>query len=204
MKQRKMKTNRLFHGSTGRLLAMVVAALVAATFTVGCDGEEVTVGENDDHQSNQDDPDNQNDDQEPHNHHHNDHDEEYFEAHGPDDDEELIAAGELQGSWRASFVEGDEPLAYFDVFHDEGESTASGDFTQGLVPHDFYDGTTGSIDSIELDGSELEVSWNPTDDGEEMFTLVLEQDDEETYSGTFEAANYPNTYEAKMTLRHIE
>lgn len=196
MKHRQKKTNRLVPRRAHSVLSVLAAALMVLAFTVGCDGQEVTVGGNSNDQSNNDDPPNSGS-----NNHSHEHDEEYFEAHGPDDDMELIPAGELQGSWRAAFVEGDRPLAYFDIFHDEGESEASGDFTQGLVPHDFYDGTTGSLDSVVIDGDQVEVNWNPTDQDVEMFTLTLERDDDETYTGTFEAAQYPNTYEAEMTLQ---
>lgn len=197
MKHRQ-KTNRSHTHRLRRLLSVLAAAALVASLTIGCDGGEVTV--NGDNQSQND---NQNDDNAPNQNDHN-HDDEYFEAHGPDDDMELIPAGELQGSWRAAFVDGDRPLAYFDIFHDEGESVASGDFLQGMVPHEMYDGTSGSLDSVTIDGSQVEIDWNPTDADDEMFTVVLDREDDETYSGTFEAAMYPNTYEVRMTLRQVE
>lgn len=197
--KKKKKTNRSVTSRLYRLLSVAVAAALAASFTVGCDGGEVTVNGNDDNQSqNDNDTNNDND----HNHNDPNHDDDYFEAHGPDDDMELIPAGQLQGSWRAAFVDGDRPLAYFDIFHDEGESTASGDFLQGMVPHEMYDGTSGSLESVTIDGTQVEIDWNPTDADDEMFTVILERDDDDTYHGTFEAAMYRNTYEVEMELRN--
>ena len=40
------------------------------------------------------------------------------ETHGPDDDAVLIDPGFLNGSWRVATAAEDQPLAYFDLFHD--------------------------------------------------------------------------------------
>ncbi len=131
-------------------------------------------------------------------------DDEYFEHHGPDDDQELTDAGSLQGSWRAAFVEGDTPLAYFDIFHDDGESSADGDFLAGPAISDMQDGTTGAIADVTISGAAVVVKWNPTTDDEELYTLELEAQGDDSYSGEFSAQRYPNTHEVSFSRRQVE
>lgn len=182
----------------------MIACLMVAVAAVGCNKEE-TITTNDGEQTNQNDNqqhhDNDNDDNDNHQNVHNHYND---DAHGPDDDQELIDAGALQGAWRAAFVEGDEPLAYFDVFHDEGAATASGDFTMGIAMGDMLDGTVGEIDDIAVDGDSVTVEWNPTTQETEMYTLDLHRVDDDTYEGTFGAEQYPETHDAEMTRQQFD
>ncbi len=123
------------------------------------------------------------------------------DGHGPDEDEVLIEAGSLQGSWRAAQVEQDRPLAYFTIFHDQGASDADGSFLMGLAMGDGLDGESGEIQSVQLHGDRLEITWNPTNDSQELYYLILEPEHEDLYRGTFEAERNPASFEVTLERR---
>ncbi len=198
------------HTSTSRWLVWACALALSAAITTGCEESTVTVpgdnqGTNQDNQDpNQDPnqtPDNQNNQN---NHHHHNHghpyDDEYEESHGPDDDEVLTDAGQWQGSWRAARAEDDMPLAYFDVFHDEGESSATGNFMMGLAMGDLLSGTTGDLSDVEI-GSTTTIAWNPTTDDQEMYWVTLTAESDDLFTGTFEAERNPTTFEVTVERR---
>ncbi len=121
-----------------------------------------------------------------------------------DDDEEAShPTGEMQGSWRAAYVEGDVPLAYFTVYHNEGEESARGDYLMAIARGEGLDGESGQFDDMWIDAGaeEVVIEWNPTPDQGEMYRLELQREDGETYVGEFSAEMYPNTHEVQMTLR---
>lgn len=198
-----------------RLVVLIAAGCLVGALSIGCSGETIEVNDGDESNQNQEENQDPNQEQQ-HNHDHN-HEveenhrtEEYVESHGPDEVDEdgnemgLIDAGSLQGSWRAAYVDGDVPLGYFDIFHDDGESTASGDFMMGSAMGEMLAGTSGSIESVSLDGDQLEIRWNPTTAADEMYSLILNRSDAETYEGTFQAEMYPEEHEVKLTLREID
>ncbi|TVR11886.1 MAG: hypothetical protein EA395_06805 [Phormidium sp. GEM2.Bin31] len=123
------------------------------------------------------------------------------DGHGPDEDEVLTEAGTLQGSWRAAQVEQDRPLAYFTIFHDQGASDADGSFLMGLAMGDGLDGEAGDIKSVQLEGDRLEITWNPTNDSQELYYLILEPEHEDLYRGTFEAERNPASFEVTLERR---
>ncbi len=186
-----------------RLLVFVAIACLAAAIGVGCDSQEIGVDNDSTNDVEENQNQNQNQNQNAGENVH-EHDAEYYEAHGPDDDEVLVDAGSLQGSWRAAFDDGNVPLAYFDIFHDEGESTADGDFLMGIAVSHMQDGTSGSIESVSIDGENVEVRWNPTDAQEEMYILELVRDDDDSYTGTFRGEMYPDEHSASMAIREID
>ena len=193
-----------------RMIPKTLTLLLSASMAlavVGCDRDDLEVEPNNqtNNQSNNQDPD-PNNGENNHEHGNNDHeyDDDYWDAHGPDEDEELLEVGELQGSWRAAYVEGDVPLAYFDIFHDEGESEAEGDYLMGNARGDFIDGRSGSLDAVSISGDSLEIHWNPTDDDQESYMLDLERQDSENYTGEFSAERYPNVHEVEMVMRQFD
>ena len=192
-----------------RWLSLAVAAGLALALGTGCDSTEIPANGNANQSTNQQNNQNQNQNQNQHNHgtdnnFESGHDDEYFEAHGPDPDEVLLDVGAMQGSWRASFADGDKPLAYFDIFHDEGETTADGDFMQGIAISEMQDGTTGSIEAVTIDGDDVTIEWNPTDAMDEMYILMLSRVDETTFSGEFSALMYPDTHAAELRLMEVD
>lgn len=118
-----------------------------------------------------------------------------------DPDVELGEVGELEGSWRVAYADRIEPFVDFTLYHEEGASTGEGDFVMGSVMGPKLDGEWGRLDSVELDGQELVVTWNPTDDDHELYRVEVAREDEDTYFGTFSAERYPETHEVEMTRR---
>ncbi|WP_133622100.1 hypothetical protein [Bradymonas sediminis] len=109
-------------------------------------------------------------------------------GHGSGDEEGVvIPAGFMNGSWRASAGEQDEPAVYFDTFQDEGDPEISGDFTMGFAIYELYDGETGHLETASFDGETLTVMWNPTTDRDEMLTLKATRVDENTLEGSVTA-----------------
>ncbi len=189
------------------MVLFLSASLVLAV--VGCDRDDISVEPNDQDNNQSTSPNNNqgdNNDDPNHQHGENNHeyDDDYWEAHGPDEDKELLEVGEMQGSWRAAYVEGDVPLAYFDIFHDEGESTAEGSYLMGNARGDFLDGLAGDIDEVSIDGDRVDIYWNPTDDEQEMYLLELTRQDEERFDGEFSAERYPNTHEVELVKRQFD
>lgn len=109
------------------------------------------------------------------------------DGHGPDDDMELLEVGVLNGSWRVAVSTTDEPMVYFDIFQDKGETTGSGDYWMGFVLGPDFDGSAGELSDVEIDGDKIEIAWNPTVDDEEMYWVELVQQDEDTFVGKFNA-----------------
>ncbi len=120
-----------------------------------------------------------------------------------DDEEASRPVGELAGSWRASYVDGDVPLAYFSIFHAQGEDSARGDFLMGIARGAGLDGASGQLEAVSLEsgGDEIVIQWNPTPDQGEMYRLELERIDEGEYHGEFSAEMYPNTHAAELVKR---
>ena len=197
MRHRILTTNGSGPSTRSRLLAMLAVLCLVGATAMGCQ-QEVTV---------ENDGDNDNEVQNDHNHDHNQdfnqvedpRDDEYYETHGPDDDEVLTDAGSLQGSWRTAFVDGDVPLAYLDIFHDEGETTADGSFLMGIAVGHMLDGTSGQLEMVTVNGESVEIQWNPTTAQEEMYYLTLQRQDDDSFQGTFSAEMYPEEHEAIMT-----
>lgn len=188
------------------LIALVLGLTLATT---GCEDSTVTVVNQQDNNQSQNQPENQNQNQEPGNQnqgdpaHQHPHDDEYHVDHGPDDDEVLTDAGYLQGSWRAARAEDDMPLAYFDIFHDDGATSASGDFMMGQAMGELLMGTTGSLSDVAA-GSQIIVAWNPTTDDEEMYWVTLTQDNDDLFTGTFEASRHPATFAVTVERRDVD
>ena len=202
MSHRHTTTNATGASILSRLAILLAAACLILAAHTGCDSQELTDNSSEDNQEQ-----NQNQNQNQHNHNQDEiheHDADYYEAHGPDDDEVLVDAGSLQGSWRVGFVDGDVPLTYFDIFHDDGETTADGDFMAGIAIADMQDGNTGSIESITIDGENVEIEWNQTDADEELYSLALEREDDDNYTGVFSAAMYPNTHDVTMKRTNVD
>lgn len=118
--------------------------------------------------------------------------EEFVEGHGSEEeDNNHVAAGFMNGTWRAGAGEQDEPAVYFDTFQDEGDSTITGQYTMGFAIYELYDGESGDISSAEFTDGTLTVLWNPTTDPMEMFSLEATRVDQNTLQGTITAKRNP-------------
>ena len=191
MSHRDTTTNGSGPSILPRLMVILAVTCLIVAIGTGCDSQEITV----DNEETNDVENNQNDGENDHVH---EHDAEYYEAHGPDDDEVLTEAGSLQGSWRVALEDGNKPLVNLDIFHDDGESTADGDFMMGNAISPMQDGTTGSIESVSIDGENVDVRWNPTDADEEMYILELVHQGDDEYTGTFKGEMYPDEHAVTM------
>ena len=180
-------------------IAMIAMLVLVTALVSGCEEQTLTVpGEN---QNQVDGDGSQEGDNEGPGDGHDHGDSDYAESHGPDDDEELLEPGLFNGSWRVALPEEDQPLVYFDIFHDQGESTATGNFLMGMAMGEMLDGTPGDLQEVSISGNEVTISWNPTTDAEEMYRLELVRESEDHFSGAFAAERNPQTEEVMMTRR---
>lgn len=123
------------------------------------------------------------------------------DGHGPDDDMELLEVGLLNGSWRVAVTEGDQPMVYFDIFQDKGETTGSGDYWMGFVLGPDFDGSSGELLDVAIDGDKVEVAWNPTPDDAEMYWVELVRQDDDTFTGQFKAEQRDDVFDVVMERR---
>lgn len=181
----------------GKLIALLAMVSLAAG-VVGCDDQRVTVNsdQNGDQESDSDNADGAGD------HHHGDGD--YAESHGPDEDEVLVEPGLFNGSWRVALEADDRPLVYFDLFQDEGEATANGDFLMGMALGEMLDGTPGELMEVVIEGDVITVTWNPTMDIEEIYYVEATKETDDKFVGSFRAEKNPRIDEVIMTRRTFE
>lgn len=119
-------------------------------------------------------------------------DEEFVEGHGSDEeDDNHVAAGFMNGTWRAGAGDQDEPAVYFDTFQDQGNPEITGQYTMGFAIYELYDGESGDISSAEFSDTTLTVLWNPTTDPMEMLSLEATRVDQNTFRGTITARRNP-------------
>ncbi|RAL22838.1 hypothetical protein DL240_08060 [Lujinxingia litoralis] len=179
-----------------RILTIAVLLSLSVGFSVGCERQTYTLSDGDTKE-----PDDDPDTGEP------DHDHDVNgpidedETHGPDDDMEQIEVGLLNGSWRAAVSEDDRPIGYFDIFHDKGATTAQGTFLMASGLSDMLDGTSGDLAKVELNGDELVVSFNPTTDEDELYTMELTKASADLFTGSLSAARNPETFEVTLGRR---
>lgn len=191
-----MGVNKMKSIATTALLAIL------ATLAMGCEEQTLTVpGENQEVADGEGHQDGDGGDG-PGDHQHGD--DEYAESHGPDDDEELLEAGLFNGSWRVALPEEDQPLVYFDIFHDQGESSATGNFLMGMAMGEMLDGTPGDLQEVSIDGNSVTIAWNPTTDLEELYQVELSRETDDRFAGNFSAEKNPRTEEVVMTRRQFE
>lgn len=180
----------------GRALAIIALLSLSAGFSVGCDRQSVTVNTDeqpdDEPDADENEPDGEDSEVGP------DHN------HGPDDDMVPIETGLLSGSWRVAMAEDDAPVAYFDIFHDQGATEAQGTYWMMDGLSEMLDGESGDLSSVELQGDDLTISFNPTSDLEELYTLELSRDNDDLFTGSMTAVNNPNEYEVTFGRRIFE
>jgi hypothetical protein len=180
-------------------LSWAAALALCASVATGCDeGTVVVPGENE-----ANDQDNQENSHNDHNHGHP-YDDQYAVDHGPDDDEELVEPGVLNGSWRAARAADDAPLAYFDIFHDVGATTGTGNFLMGMAMGELLMGTAGDLADVEFGVESIVIAWNPTTDDEEMYWVTLTVVDEDNFEGTFEAEKNPASFGVTVERRIVD
>lgn len=201
-----MRHEKPIYSTLSSWLVLAVAASLVLSLGLGCQQEVVVGGGNsdDDNNSTVDNQDNANNEEEENQQNDHPYDDEYLETHGPDEDQEWHEAGSLQGTWRAAFTDGDVPLAYLDIFHNEGEETAFGDYAAGPAISDMQDGTTGELSAVTVDGDSLVIEYNPTTDEEEMYTLELTRQNGDSFTGEFSAQRYPETHEVSFERQEFE
>lgn len=178
----------------GRALAILALLSLSVGFSVGCDRQSVTIpGDGqpdtevpDDGSDTGEDPISEDDEK------------------MLDDDMEFIETGILNGSWRVAMAEDDAPVAYFDIFHDEGATEAQGTYWMMSGLSEMLDGATGDLNSVEVQGDEVTITFNPTTDLDELYTLALSRDTNDLFTGAMTAVNNPNEYEITFGRRIFE
>ncbi|RVU44872.1 hypothetical protein EA187_10065 [Lujinxingia sediminis] len=178
----------------GRALAIIALLSLSAGFSIGCDRQSVTI-----HSDNQPDTDVPDEDPDTGEDPLSEDDEKMM-----DDDAEHIETGLLSGSWRVAMTEGDAPVAYFDIFHDQGASDAQGTYWMMDGLSEMLDGLSGDLNSVELQGDDLTITFNPTTDLDELYTLTLSRDNDDLFTGSMTAVNNPNEYEITFGRRIFE
>lgn len=189
MSPRTMKNKSIRRPLLLRLLVAFMALSLVGLIGTGCD-EDITVVNDGANASQENQSQNQSQNQ-TNNHSHNQHNHEEDESHGPDDNEELLDAGLLNGSWRAAMADDDRPIAYFDILHDDGETTATGHFMMGMAPYEHLDETTGDLSDVTIDGNSVEVAWNPTVQLEEMYWVELTRETNDRFTGVLKIEQAP-------------
>lgn len=181
----------------GRALAIIALLSLSAGFSVGCDRQSVTVNTDEQPDDEPDADENDPDGEDPH--------DDTDETHGPDDDVDLVETGLLSGSWRVAMAQDDAPVAYFDIFHDRGATEAQGTYWMMAGLSEMLDGESGDLSSVELQGGDdLTITFNPTSDLEELYTLELSRDNDDLFTGSMTAVNNPNEYEVTFGRRIFE
>lgn len=129
-------------------------------------------------------------------------------GHGTDpsvEGDERIAPGFMNGSWRVATTEQDTPVAYLDTFQDKGEARVDGTYLMAIGIYERLDGETGDLQEATLDGDTLTVTWNPTNDQTELFTLQAQKVDENTFEGRITAERNPELdLLVQVTRRNVE
>ncbi|TXD34672.1 hypothetical protein FRC96_13755 [Lujinxingia vulgaris] len=179
----------------GRTLAIIALLSLSAGFSIGCERGSVTVPGDNQNQPDTEVPDEDPDTGDPI----SEDDEKMM-----DDDAELIETGILSGSWRVAMAEDDAPVAYFDIFHDQGATEAQGTYWMMDGLSEMLDGLTGDLNSVELQGDDLTITFNPTTDLDELYTLELSRDNDDLFTGAMTAVNNPNEYEITFGRRIFE
>jgi hypothetical protein len=106
------------------------------------------------------------------------------EGHGTSEDEqETIEPGFMNGSWRAATGDQDTPAVYLDTFQDKGDANVTGTYLMALGIYERLDGESGNVAEASFTREEFTVTWNPTNDTEELLTLQATKVDENTLEG---------------------
>lgn len=109
------------------------------------------------------------------------------QGEGPDENEEENSTkpGVMQGNWRITLNDADNtPVIKLSLIHDEGAAEATGDYIlfdgfdklvfQGMATPDAaesYHGTTGTDIKATMSGDVFTITFNPTADPEQRFTI---------------------------------
>ena len=177
-----------------RSLPFLILIALAASFTA-CQGSSVTYF---DGQTNQDEANGDHDHPADGDGHVHTGDE---EGHGPDPDGEMEDFSPITGSWRAARAEDDAPLAYFDLFLYEDDPSGDGTFIMGLAPSEMLDGNRGDITDLKHQSGTLTISWNPTSQDEELYTIEgsLSDPTANELTATFSALQAPFSFEVTLS-----
>ena len=120
-------------------------------------------------------------------------------------EEQHLEPGFMNGSWRTATTSDDTPVAYFDTFQDKGDPSVTGTFLMGLGIYPRLDGESGDIDQASFDGTTLTLTWNPTNDAAEMFTLQATKSDDNTMTGTITSQRNPDlNLQVTLTRRQAQ
>jgi hypothetical protein len=113
------------------------------------------------------------------------------DTHGPDDNSPLIPIGFWQGNWILRAIsKSDDPVALFHLFQDDQKISLTGSYLQFAYPYSPLDQQSGEILSSEGHPKKIILTWNPTNDSEEIWRFEGDVNPHPTFSrneviGTF-------------------
>ena len=130
----------------------------------------------------------------PNNNHNHEGPEEEPNGHGSDIEREvenLPKVGVMQGNWRVGRLDADNtPVMNISLIHDEGTPEADGDYTLFEGFDEYYHGTTGTDIKATMQGDVLTITFNPTPDPEQRFTIrTTRKVEDNRFEGTFTSAD---------------
>jgi hypothetical protein len=125
-------------------------------------------------------------------------------GHGPDEDVELIENGLMTGNWRLAVAADQSLISDFTLFQEVDDPRLGGYFDMSVTAENDAAGVGGDImaDST-FDGETLTLKWNPTPDvPDEVYTVVATKQDDDTFTGTLDAAVYTHLSEEIVFTRY--
>lgn len=95
---------------------------------------------------------------------------------GEEEGQPLIPVGMLNGIWRLGTDDvNDVPVGYLSVVHDKDAAVGTCSYEMSLGASPQFDGRVGSCDSVTWKGEVMTVTFNPTNDSEEVWTVTTSQ-----------------------------
>jgi hypothetical protein len=123
---------------------------------------------------------------------------------GPDENEVLTPAGWAQGTWRVGISnpgspDDDDPVVSLDLFQDGDDPEITGSFA--INPS--FEGLGGATGDIKgtFSGGTLTVTFNPSADMDELYTVTANRSGDNMMSGKLTTAS--GAYDLNVTLERI-